>query len=309
MFVQQRGWLAGLLLLAIAAGEIAGIAQAQSTDRRVPGMQQADVHNPFSPGYVDMTPGGFTRRFSSGGFSFGSRNFFFGAGSAPGLWGGPNCFDFGCCAAPPYRLEYWVDPLPPRAPLRVGPLANLPGAGAGQGGAGLLPPQPNLPEKRTRQRTSSPQAVARAARMLGAGDEHFAAQRYRDANAQYRSATETASLTEAFFRRGQALLAMNQYELAGEAFKRGLRLGDKWPQASFGLAKLYGDNQVAKLAHLEALAAAAEDAPHDGTLLLMVGLQLYFDGQGDRAQPFFRKASELLPGDELNLDAVLQPGK
>lgn len=303
----QVSWHYGVLLVlwpAVLSGQ-----NKHFTDRRVPGMQQADVHNPFSAGYVDMTPGGATRRFAAGGFGFGRENFFVGIGAAPGNWRGPDCLDYGCFAAPPYRLDDWVAPLappivPPLAPL-AGGLPGLPGLGA----AAPVPPQPGAPDKRPRQRAANPEAVARAARLLKSGDEDFAAQRYRDANARYRSATEIANLADALFRRGQALLAMNQYELAGDAFKRGLRLSDQWPQASFSLANLYGANQVAKLAHLEALAAAAEDAPRDGTLLLMVGLQLYFDGQQDRALPFMRKASELLPGDELNLGAVLGPEK
>jgi tetratricopeptide (TPR) repeat protein len=151
------------------------------------------------------------------------------------------------------------------------------------------------------------QALARAGRFLSAGDDHFAAQRYRDANAQYRSATEAApNLPEAFFHQGQALLAMGQYELAGKAFQRGMKISDNWPRADFNLTNLYGANQVAKAAHMEAVAAAAGDEPRDGTLLLLVGLQLYFDGEQERAMPFFRKAQTLLPGEELNLEAVLQ---
>jgi tetratricopeptide (TPR) repeat protein len=185
----------------------------------------------------------------------------------------------------------------------------------GAAAAAASPPAPNfVPAPQTGEagnvpripRAANPEAVARAARYLSAGDEHFAAQRYRDANARYRTATETApDLVEAFFRQGQALLAGGQFELAAKAFQRGLRLGDNWRQADFNLAELYGDNQVAKTAHLEAVAAAAEDAPQDGALLLLVALQLYFDGQQERSLPFFRRAEALLPEEDLNLEAVL----
>jgi tetratricopeptide (TPR) repeat protein len=286
-----------------------GFGQGWSfTDRRVPGMSQADVHNPFSRGYVDMTPFGRTRYYSSGpGFYGHSHHGHFHSGLH---FGGASYWDYGYYAAPPYRLDLWQPPLLPQPPLAFGGGAggNLPPIGAGQGGP--IAPQLNPAPKPAKPRVANPEAVARAARLLSAGDEQFAAQRYRDANAQYRTATETAGdLVEAFFRRGQALLAMNQYELAGDAFKRGLRLGDKWPQASFDLAELYGENQVAKVSHLEAVAAAAEERPLDGTLLLMVALQLHFDGQQERSLPFFRKAAELLPGDELNLSVVLRPAK
>lgn len=284
-------------------GLLSAIALSQSgsfTNRPVPGMRQMDRHNPFSRGYVDMTPGGYARRqwFSPGyGYSqYGYSTFYY--GSAPlGLgyyYGPPVYFDFGYYPQP-WDFGYsWSDPYPP---IATAPLPQP-----------LVAPENVEPKLPGKPRPSNPEAVARAARYLTAGDEHFAAQRYRDANARYRTATETApDLVEAFFRQGQALLATTQYELAGKAFKRGLRLGPKWPQASFDLADLYGANLAAKSAHMEALAAAAGDAPHDGTLWLLVGLELYFDGQRERALPFFRKAASLLAdADELNLDGVLK---
>ncbi len=279
-----------------------GAAQVRPsfTDRPVPGMRQMDRHNPFSPGYVDMTPGGSARRQLYGpgyGYSFWptySSTFYFGGPIDYGYFepapyfgydyfGPPLSFDYGAFDA--YPIIPWAPPalLPPE-----------------QGAA--VPSKPLI-----KTRPLNAEALARAGRYLSAGDEHFAAQRYRDANARYRSATEAADLVEAFFRQGQALVATGTYELAGKAFKRGMKLSDKWPQANFSLTELYGANQVAKGAHMEALAAAAGDAPHDGTLLLLVGLELYFDGQQERSLPFFRKAEALLAGEGLNLNAVLKP--
>jgi tetratricopeptide (TPR) repeat protein len=316
----------GALLFAATSRD--GFAQSgrSFTDRPVPGMRQMDRHNPFSPGYVDMTPGGYARRQFNGLAygappyrSYSGGTFFYGSGpvgydylmSEPYFnYGYYGPLDYGYAYAPlaPYPLA-----IPAESLFGLGPVLNMLGAAGAAASSPapnvLVAPQPNPVEKLPgRPRASNPEAIARAARFLSAGDEHFAAQRYRDANARYRTATETApDLVEAFFKQGQALVASGQFELAGKAFKRGLRLGDKWPQARFDLAELYGDNQVAKTAHLEAVAAAAEAAPHDGTLWLLAALQLHFDGQQQRAVPFFRRAAELLPGEELNLAAVLQP--
>jgi tetratricopeptide (TPR) repeat protein len=283
-------WRAALLLGALPVPGIAQIGRS-FTDRPVPGMRQMDRHNPFSPGYVDMTPGGFARRQAAGstygfrpGHSHNASAYYYG-GMGYDFFAPEPYFDYGYFAPLPW--------LPPDPLLGLGPAMNAPGAAAPQAPLGPKP------------RPLNPEALARAGRFLSAGDEHFAAQRYRDANTRYRSATEAApDLAEAFFRQGQALVAMGQYELAGKAFKRGMKLSDKWPQADFNLTELYAANQVAKTAHLEALAAAAGDNPRDATLLLLVGLQLYFDGQQERSRAFFRKAEPLLAGEALNLDAV-----
>ena len=94
------GLLACATVCALACMCSSAWAQGGSfTDRPVPGMRQADRHNPFSPGYVDMTPGGYARRQAfrhGGGFSsFGAHrhfyapgysDFYFGVG--PGAYGG-----------------------------------------------------------------------------------------------------------------------------------------------------------------------------------------------------------------------------
>jgi tetratricopeptide (TPR) repeat protein len=238
----------------------------------------------------------------------------FSYGSGPqdsGFYDVDACFDYRCYAPSAYDCCFDAYPLVvPSAPIYgLGPLRNMLGAIAPAAPPRNIPGVAAEPAKPVvRPRVVNPVSLARAGRFLSTGDEHFAAQRYRDANARYRSATEAApDLVEAFFRQGQALMALGQFELANRAFQRGLKLGDKWPQADFSLAELYGANQVAKMAHMEALAAAAGDAPQDGTLLLLVALQLYFDGQQDRSLPFFRKAAALLANEELNLDAVLKP--
>jgi tetratricopeptide (TPR) repeat protein len=307
--------LLGMLLPEMAAGQ-----SHSFTNRPVPGMRQADRHNPFSPGYVDMTPGGFARRngyYGGSGFSFGypTGSYYYSPGYGDFYGAGPSFFGDEGFFNPPYGYGY--DPgyplyVAPEALFGQGPIWNgldaLPQAnpGANPNGA-IVAPRDNPPIKQSpKPRIANAESLARAGRLIGAGDDHFAAQRYRDANERYRNATEAApDLVEAFFRQGQALLATGLYELAGKAFKRGMKLEPNWSEADFELARLYGENQIAKTAHLEAVAAAAAEQPHDANLLLLVAIQLHFGGQPERARPIFQKAVGRLGDEGLNLDAVL----
>jgi hypothetical protein len=81
--------------------------------------------------------------------------------------------------------------------------------------------------------------------------------------------------------------------LGAKAIKRGLDLNPTWSRSDFRNNELYGDNHVAKRAHLDALAEAATEAPQDADLLLLLGVFLYFDGQVERASPFFQRAEQL----------------
>ncbi|MFZ5832154.1 MAG: hypothetical protein ACOY3P_18885, partial [Planctomycetota bacterium] len=155
-------------------------------------------------------------------------------------------------------------------------------------------------------RPISQQALALAWKYIGAGDAHFGVQRYVDANERYRKATNTTpQLADAWFRQSFALAAMGRYDVAVGMIKRGLSLAPDWPQSDFQLAELYDDNNVAKTAHLEALAKKAEEAPRQADLHFLLGVHLYFDGQRDRAQPFFERASQLTAGDRTHITAFL----
>jgi hypothetical protein len=303
--------------VAVVLGLVSGAeARGQGfTNRPVPGLSQMDRHNPFSSRYVDMTPGGYARR---AGF-LGAGPVGFSIGYSGGLFcfdGYPGCGDCWPCGygSAPYDCGYSLaapivvpqDPwfgLPPPGVFDLGGLAQpAPPALAAPADAGeALEPQ---------VRESNAEARARAWRFLGFGDTHFLAQRFRDANPRYRSATEIApDLVEAHFRHGQALLATGQFELAARAFKRGMALGPAWTEAEFSLAQLYGENRLAKTSHMERLALAAEQQPENADLLLLVAMQLYFDQQPQRAAPFFRRAATQLAGANLHLDGVLgQPG-
>jgi len=156
-------------------------------------------------------------------------------------------------------------------------------------------------ERPAAARVSNKDALVRAGKFLGYGDNHFSAQRYNDAYQRYKKAAESApDLAEAYFRQGYALIAMGRYELAAKAIKRGLELDRGWARSAFRNAELYGpDSQAAKKAHLDALAKAATDAPEAPDLLFLLGVLLYFDGQAERAAPFFQRADQLGGGSHL----------
>jgi len=156
------------------------------------------------------------------------------------------------------------------------------------------------------RRAAHPQVLARAWKFIGFGDAHFADQRYVDALDRYRKAAQAApQLADAYFRQGLVHAALGRYPSAMKAIRRGLALEPKWPRSGFRLEELYGDDDAAKDAHLEALAQAAEENPHDADLLFLVGVYLQFDGQAERATPFFQRAAQLAGPEASHIQAFL----
>jgi tetratricopeptide (TPR) repeat protein len=165
---------------------------------------------------------------------------------------------------------------------------------------------PAEPEEPKPGRATNQQALNLARRFLGFGDVHFTNQNYAEANDRYRkAATAAPQLADSYFRQAYALLAMGRYDLSMRAIRRGMDLSADWPQSGFSNAELYGDNPQAKAAHLEALAAASEEDPHNADLLFLVGVLLHFDGKPERARPFFERANQLLAGNDAHAKAFL----
>lgn len=167
------------------------------------------------------------------------------------------------------------------------------GAGAGQ------PPQP--PPSREVPRY----AKETAQRLVGIGDGYFAREKYAEALDRYRRAAQAGrGMAEPLFRQGFALMALGRYEAAAKAFRSGLKVDTEWPNSGFSLQRLYGD-AAAMGGHLEAVAQVAELQPDNADLLFLVGVFLYFSGQPDRSEPFFRRAEQLTRGDKSHLRAFL----
>jgi tetratricopeptide (TPR) repeat protein len=156
-------------------------------------------------------------------------------------------------------------------------------------------------------RKSSDAARTRAQQLLAVADADFRAQKYVEASSRYRRATQTApDLADAHFRRGQAEIALSRYESAAKSCKRAVEVDPTWPKSHLRLAQLYGDNKAAKIAHVEKLAQEAAANPNDTDLRFLIGIELFFDGQLDRAKTFFEQAAALNPGDDAHLLAYLQ---
>jgi hypothetical protein len=100
-------------------------------------------------------------------------------------------------------------------------------------------------------------------------------------------------------------VAVGQYENAVKAFRRGLQIRSDWTGSPFRLDQIYGDGQIAKTGHLENLAKAIEANPLDSNLLLALGMQLFFDGQRDRAVVFFTRVAQLGGNEDRLLDSFL----
>jgi tetratricopeptide repeat protein len=159
-------------------------------------------------------------------------------------------------------------------------------------------------------RVSNAETKAKAGKFIGFGDGNFGKQKYSAAIERYRTAAEMApDLAEPYFRQGYALVALGQYENAAKAFRRALKIRPDWSDSAFRLDQIYGADQLAKTTHLESLAKAIEANPFDSELLVALGVQLYFDGQRDRAGVFLARAAQLGANeDKLLNDFLPKPG-
>ena len=158
-------------------------------------------------------------------------------------------------------------------------------------------------------KVTNPQQLALAGRFVGYGDRKFEQQKYLAALGRYKTAVETApDMADGYLRQAFAHVALGQYEYAAKAFKRALLIRDDWRGSPFRLSELYVDSPIAKTQHLENLAAAVEENPFDGDLLLTLGLELYFDGQRERAAVFLSRVAQF-GGDEAPIKYFLQQPK
>lgn len=190
-------------------------------------------------------------------------------------------------------------PAPVAAPPQFAqPAAPAAAGGNVGGGFGVVAGNANPPQNGPRVRVANEPTRVRASQTVGHGDEAFRRQKFHEAYQRYKDAAIVApDMADAYFRQGFALTAMGQYDLAVKAFKRGLQFRPDWPASDFRLDTLYGDLALAKAAHRETLAQAAQNRPADGSLLYLIGVSFYFDGQPERAKPFFVRAQALETGD------------
>jgi tetratricopeptide (TPR) repeat protein len=157
---------------------------------------------------------------------------------------------------------------------------------------------------RCKIRASDLKSKAKADKLIAAGDEAFRKQKYAAAVQQYQSAARAAGdLAEPYLRQGFALVAQQRYVAAVKAFRRGLEIRHEWTDASLRLDQLYAEDALTKTN--QALTKAVETRPGDPDRLVALGMQLFFDGQRDRAGMYFARAAGLGANRDRLLDDFL----
>jgi len=143
-------------------------------------------------------------------------------------------------------------------------------------------------------RWSNAESRRKAEQYLAAGDLLFREQQFHSALQRYKLAAQMApDMAEAYWRQGHALIATANFDLAGGAFKRAVALDADVSRGGFKLDELYGAAAMAKAAHLESLAGWALTRTMSSDSYFLMGVQLQYDGQEDRAARFFDRAADL----------------
>lgn len=193
-------------------------------------------------------------------------------------------------------------PYRPNANVIVAPNAGVPAAvpdGVPAGGP--------VEAERADEPPPNAEAMSLSRHFLGLGNTYFASQRYSSAYQRYVQAINAAPRwSEPYLYQAVALVALGRYSTAARTLRRAAALEGELSQSAFRLGTLYGNNGLAKAAHLDALAQAANERPDDGDLLFVVGCLLHFDGQAERAKPFFRRAAQLAGNDSEHLRSFLK---
>ncbi|MBI1903572.1 MAG: tetratricopeptide repeat protein [Planctomycetia bacterium] len=287
-----------------------------------PGYRQADRHNPFSPRYADMRPGGSVRQhfdnhhdghhhhhnhvIIGGSFSLGYPGYY-GYWPYYGYRQPLYLDDFGYYGYGYYRPGPLFVPADEIFGLK--PVLRMMGVDQFRRPAAI----PNvvrveIDDPKPKVRVANAQAVERAEKFVEFGDAHFAKQAFRSALERYKQAIAAApDMVAAQMRYAQALVAVRQYEQGLKAFRRAMDIGPAAEWGRFRLAEIYKDNVAAKAVHLDGLAAALAEKPDNADLTLLLGLQLHFDGQADRAKPFLERYAKLSGQKPPLLDAPDDP--
>ncbi|MBX7168475.1 MAG: tetratricopeptide repeat protein [Pirellulales bacterium] len=285
----------GLRVCALAAlanlGLTVGWAWAQG--RSVPGMRQAEVHNPFSPRGMPNTatksPAETTPPSNDNG----------NGGNGTGNGNVPNCPPMMWSNRPGIAIGYGY--LNNGLSYGYNPYGYYP-YGYGTGGYGY-PYNYGYSNNWTSYQAMLPSAVVSdsgasdpvdvandltdlndrrnelAARYIEFGDKQFAQGRYGEAQLRYRKAIEAAPAQAlGYLRRAQALIAVGKFEAAADSLEQGLRLDPDFVKSRFRLQALYLDQGDDLTQHTERLRQATIASPDNADLALLLGWQLYFSG-------------------------------
>ncbi len=156
------------------------------------------------------------------------------------------------------------------------------------------PPVVAVTPERPTVRIANAEQRRKAEQYLAIGDVLFREQKFHSALQRYKLASQTApDMAETYWRQGHAMIATANYELAGSAFRRALALDPTIGRGGFTLDELYGTAAMAKSSHLESLAGWALSRGDTSEPYFLMGVQLHYDAQHDRANKFFARAVEL----------------
>jgi tetratricopeptide (TPR) repeat protein len=151
-------------------------------------------------------------------------------------------------------------------------------------------------------RSSNAAARDLAKRQITAGDTLFAKQQFAQALDSYKQAARAApDLADSHFRQMVALVALQRYDAAVDAVKNGMKISKDTINGQFRIAAMYGDNVIARTAHMEALAKATTDRP-SSDLFFLSGVMLFFNDPPQRSSPFFEQAAGLAIGERWHID-------
>ncbi|MDA7979211.1 MAG: tetratricopeptide repeat protein [Pirellulales bacterium] len=320
-------WQTALTAALLLAFCTAAHAQYDRNRHGSPGMQQADRHNPFAQGSTGLRSGsqqGNSTTIIGSPFGFGYGSPFLGNPfSRRPYFGQPYANPYYYGSYVPYggfyepHFHYYRQPIV--LPPVVFPAGTLFGPRALNrflyGTDFVNPPvvRNANPARNAAANTVTPNANNAAAtdpkwarevslamrerawRFIEMGDKAFLERDYRVARDRYRAASRAAPrVVEAYLKQAQSLIALEKYDLALNAYQRALALPPLWVTANFSLSEQYGpEGQATKDRHLNQLAAAAEQDPNSPDLLLLIGMELFYDQQPERAANFLRKAKEL----------------
>ncbi len=201
---------------------------------------------------------------------------------------------------PPYKQLPGVDVSRSKGAVRPGD----PGAEPKQPKkeAGPPPDFPRPPEPLPDPRDETARLIELGLLAFQAGEYGHAAQRFRQA-----AALEPMQ-TRPLFLLAQAEFAMGKYRDAVETIQAGVKLDKQWPRYVFQpRLDLYKGRDAEFNEHMKRLTDAAAANPQSGTLLFLVGHQLWFDGQRKDGLALMQRARPLVR-DTFAIDAFLAIG-
>lgn len=139
---------------------------------------------------------------------------------------------------------------------------------------------------------STPAAKLRSIRSQANGDMWLRRGEYHNARDRYKSAVDTApDRPEPWFRLAVVHAALGSYPQAVRALRTGLELDPSWPVTAEPLDDLFGpENRVAKLSVISRVSSWLQEDLRDPERLFLMGVLLHWNGDHDRARPFFEAA-------------------